>query len=42
VSLPASDEPVVPAVVRVRIRLKMGKSKSKGDKFTSVKKIIQK
>jgi hypothetical protein len=40
--LPASDEPVVPAAVRVRTRLTMGKSKSKGAKFAAVKKIISK
>jgi hypothetical protein len=39
---PASNEPVVPATVRVRIRLEIGKSKSKGAKFTTVKKTIQK
>jgi hypothetical protein len=43
---PASDDPVVPAAVRVRdrvrIRLAMGKSKSKGAKFAAVKKIISK
>jgi hypothetical protein len=44
--LPASNEPVVPAAVRVRVRVRirlgMGKSKSKGAKFATVKKIIQK
>jgi hypothetical protein len=34
---------VVPAVVRVpRVRLEMGKSKSKGAKFAAVRKIISK